>query len=60
MAALKTPMEPIIVTEAPTSATINGRLVYAGDRVSGAEVVSSGRGNVLLSVRGEARELKRR
>jgi HD-like signal output (HDOD) protein/CheY-like chemotaxis protein len=42
------------------SATINGRLVFAGDRVSGAEVVSIGRSNVLLSVRGETRELKMR
>ena len=39
------------------SATINGRLVFAGDLVSGAEVVSIGRSNVLLSVHGEPREL---
>lgn len=39
------------------SATINGRLVFAGDVVSGAEVVSIGRSKVLLSVRGETREL---
>jgi hypothetical protein len=39
------------------SATINGRLVFAGDLVSGAEVVAIGRSNVLLSVRGETREL---